>query len=128
MAIYVIQWRNLDGFDILLQRLVLFSCLAVRHRRSGIRFLKFDDFTINHLFACMGKVDGDMHIDDRLHLSNAPVGSVGVMNKIAKRKIKHAKLPKGTRTGDAGPLVVKTHMKEGGPRAPMYAFCAHFNS
>ena len=49
----------------------------------------------------MGKVDGDMHPDNRLHLSNAPVGSVGVMNKIAESKIKPAKLLQGTRMGDA---------------------------
>ena len=61
----------------------------------------------------MCKVDVDMHPENRLHLPYAPLGSVGVMNKIAKHKIKHARLPKGTRMGDTTLLVIRTHMKKG---------------
>lgn len=61
----------------------------------------------------MCKVEVDMHPDNRLHLPNAPLGSLRVMNKIAKHKIKHAKLPQGTRMGDATLSVIRTHMKKG---------------
>ena len=74
----------------------------------------------------MGKVDGDMHPDNRLHLSNAPIGSVGVMNKIAKRKIKHAILLQGTGMGDATSPIVRTHMKKGARKPLLYAFIVHF--
>ena len=66
----------------------------------------------------MGKVDGDMQADDRLHLSNAAVGFVGVMNKIAKRKIKHAILLQETGMGDATSSVVRTPMKKGARKGP----------
>ena len=61
----------------------------------------------------MDKFDGDMHPDNRLHPSNAPVGSVGEKNKIAERKINHAILLQGTRMGDATQPVVRTHVEKG---------------
>ena len=76
----------------------------------------------------MGKVDGDMHPDDRLHLSDAPVGFVGVMNKIAKRKIKHAILLQGTGMGDATSPVVRTNMKKGARKPLLYAYYMHSTS
>ena len=45
---------------------------------------EFDDVTIDHLFAGIRKIHRDIAADNRLYLTNAPIGTVGMRHKVAK--------------------------------------------
>ena len=45
---------------------------------------EFDDVTIDHLFAGIRKIYRYVAADNRLYLTNAPIGTVWMRHKVAK--------------------------------------------
>ena len=54
-----------------------------------------NNVTINHLFACMFKINCYIHPNDRLNLTNAPIGPIRIDHKVTKAEIKQCRYPVG---------------------------------
>ena len=62
--------------------------------RAG-RGIQSNNFTINHLFTRMFEINCYIHPNDRLNLTNAPIGPIRMDHKITKAKIKQIRIPDG---------------------------------
>ena len=51
--------------------------------------------TINHLFTCMFEINCNIHPNDRLNLTNAPIGPIRMDHKITKAEIKQMRISSG---------------------------------
>jgi hypothetical protein len=56
------------------------------------RGVQSNNVTINHLFARMFEINCYIHPNDRLNLTNAPIGPIWMDNKITKAEIKQLRI------------------------------------
>ena len=51
-------------------------------RPDNARRFEPDHSVVNHLLSCIFEIDGDAVADNRLNLSDTPVGALGVTHEI----------------------------------------------
>ena len=59
------------------------------------RSVQSDNVAINHLFTRMFEVNCYIHPNDRLNLTNTPIGLIGMDYKITKAEIKQIRISSG---------------------------------
>jgi hypothetical protein len=72
-------------------------------KRATIRYLfggarcgaQSNDVAINHLFTRMFEINCYIHSNDRLNLTNAPIGPIWMGHKITKAEIKQLRISSG---------------------------------
>ena len=62
--------------------------------RAG-RGVQSNSVTINHLFTCMFEINCNIHPNDRLNLTNAPIRPIRMDHKITKAEIKQMRISFG---------------------------------
>ena len=73
------------------------------HKKASASYLfgwawcgvQINNVTINHLFTRMFEINCYIHPNDRLNLTNAPIGPVWMDHKITEAEVKQMQLPYG---------------------------------
>jgi hypothetical protein len=77
--------------------------ISIIQKRAATRYLfgwarcsvQSNNVAINHLFTRMFEINCYIHPNDRLNLTNAPIGPIRMDHKITKAKIKQMRIPFG---------------------------------
>ena len=77
--------------------------ISIIQKRAATRYLfcwarcsvQSNNVAINHLFTHMFEINCYIHPNDRLNLTNAPIGPIRMGHKITKAKIKQMRIPYG---------------------------------